>query len=847
MWKKKEILSLDVEANEFGSFSGEFKIPEDCLKCQYELRTDLSKTSIKVEDYKIPKFEVKFLPSDQKYQCNDTLQIKGQAISFSNYPIDGAKVSYKVKTDNLILQSNEIITDKNGIFSFLILISDQHRYDINCTITDKNGESHKLNKVIYNKKKKMVITSNIEDFISKDDNAYEFNINIKNYSKININKKATIEVVKLKQKNKANLENISGYQSSSFVELNYCNINENIKEIKGNFIDGNIILHDSLNLKKDQLYIFRNVNNWKSGLYKININSANDDTTNTIFSQYFIVFSPRSKEMPIKSDFIAKLLKKEKNGKNIQVNTDDYIKETSDNGYFPGDSIKFILGSSNKPGYFYYEVVNREKAIKGEWVELNNETKQISIPVKENYRGNFQINIISIYDNQPYEKMIKIKVPWDNKKVQISKEVFRSKLYPGTDEKWKVKIKGYNNNLIAGEMVAVLYDATMDKLSKKYSQNSYFYNTLYNDEWFRNFHPNSFINSWGYNYRFHNNKYYRFANEYMDENNRLWKFEMDEDLIEMCYLIAEDDGSSKNEVILTEDNKFVKHKNTKNSNLSLKLQKGSIPIRKDFRETAFFYPHLYSNDSGEVEIEFTVPDALTRWKFKAFAHTKDLKYGTLVDEVITQKELMVVPNPPRFLREDDSITFTSKIINLSGNNSKGKVTLELIDPITDEIINKKFNLINNERDFKIIDSKSALISWNLSIPKNITGVIYRIKAVTENYSDGEEKFIPILPNRTLITETLPMFLNKNEEKSFSFEKLKNSVESNTLKHHKLTFEFNTNPLWLVLQSLPYLIEYPYECNEQLFSRYYANSIVLNILNSNQKIKKIFNEWVKIQT
>ncbi|MBU1719002.1 MAG: hypothetical protein KKA07_07980, partial [Bacteroidetes bacterium] len=241
----------------------------------------------------------------------------------------------------------------------------------------------------------------------------------------------------------------------------------------------------------------------------------------------------------------------------------------------------------------------------------------------------------------------------------------------------------------------------------------------------------------------------------------------------------------------------------------------------------------------------TMPEALTRWKFMALAHTKDLKTGTCTKEVITQKDLMVFPNAPRFFREGDKIRFQTKISNLCEKDLEGQASLMLFDALTNKPIDELLGNKDNVLDFTAKAGQSTSLSWNLSIPDNVQAVTYKVVAKAGNFSDGEETAVPVLTNRMLVTESMPLPIRGNTTKTFKLEKLVNSGSSKTLKHNRLTLEFTSNPAWYAIQALPYLMEYPYECSEQTFSRFYANSIAAHIANSSPRIKQVFDSWKNV--
>jgi uncharacterized protein YfaS (alpha-2-macroglobulin family) len=273
------------------------------------------------------------------------------------------------------------------------------------------------------------------------------------------------------------------------------------------------------------------------------------------------------------------------------------------------------------------------------------------------------------------------------------------------------------------------------------------------------------------------------------------------------------------------------------------LDQSQIQIRKNFNETAFFFPELKTDKDGNIEFSFTMPEALTQWKLMTLAHTKDLASGYAEKTIITQKDLMVQPNPPRFLREGDSIQFTAKIVNVSDKELSGHSEFHLLNASTLNPVDGWFKNNIPSQSFTVKAGQSTLVTFNIAVPANFNdAVVYRIVAKAGDISDGEEAAIPVVTNRMLVNETLPLPMKGDGTEDFKFDKLLNSKSSNTLTSYGLTVEYTTNPAWYAIQALPYLMEYPYECAEQTFNRYYANAIATKIVNSSPKIKAIFEKW-----
>ena len=268
-----------------------------------------------------------------------------------------------------------------------------------------------------------------------------------------------------------------------------------------------------------------------------------------------------------------------------------------------------------------------------------------------------------------------------------------------------------------------------------------------------------------------------------------------------------------------------------------------VKARKNLSETAFFFPNLKTDPKGKVSLNFTSPEALTAWKLRLLAHNKEAVTGYLEKSVITQKELMVTPNFPRFFREKDTIVITTKIANVTKEAKTGIALLQFFDATNMQPIDSKMLNTKNIKNFTIGAFGNTTASWTIAIPEGLQGVQYKILAKAGNFSDGEENILPVLTNNMLVTESIPIWVRENSKKEYTFENLKNN-NSTTLKNHLFTLEYTSNPAWTAIQSLPYLMEYEHECAEQTFARFYANALASEIINSNPKIASLFETWRK---
>lgn len=259
-------------------------------------------------------------------------------------------------------------------------------------------------------------------------------------------------------------------------------------------------------------------------------------------------------------------------------------------------------------------------------------------------------------------------------------------------------------------------------------------------------------------------------------------------------------------------------------------------------ESAFFFPHVVSDAEGVVKLVFTMPEALTTWKFLGFAHDKDLRSGLLQDKVITAKDLMIQPNSPRFVREGDLLEFTVKVSNQSDQPQQGTVRLTFADARTSKSVDHALGIDTTDQVFDVPAKESRTFAWKMQVPDGIGAMTYKAVGTTDRLSDGEEGYLPSLSRRVLVTESLPLPIRGIQTKTFDFVKLRESANSQTIQSQSLTVQMVSQPAWYAVMALPYLMEYPYECAEQQFNRLYANSLARHIANSDPKIRHIFDQW-----
>ena len=868
----QKVSELTFTTNEFGTFSGTFTAPNSVLNGQMLIANNNGGIYFSVEEYKRPKFEVAFEQIKGSYRLNETITVKGIAKAYAESNIDDAQVKYRVfrstyypyrwfwydyfpSSNEVEITNGTIKTDANGEFIINFIAKPelnvnkkyypQFNYTVFADVTDINGETHSTQTNISVSYKSLFANIEIPAMIDKINTKQEFKISTTNQSGQKEPAKGIITIYKLKEPDRIfrkrlwNRPDLFVMTKEEFYKTFPNDIYNNEENIV-NWQKEKKIIEFEFNTEKDSLLKLNDINKYEFGQYLVELNTKDKYGEDVEFKAYFNVFSSTEKQMA--------------------SNKIDWFSIIKNKGE-PGEKASFFIGSKAKDVKVLFEIELKNKIIKKEWIDLNDEQKIVEVPIVEDCRGNFAIHLCFIKNNRYYIHTENIKVPYTNKELTFSYESFRNKLLPGQKEEWKLKIKSNTGEKIAAEMLASMYDASLDAF-KPNNWNFNIYNLNFsslswntrNSFFNRNFNISS--DKWNIISDFHYRDY-DYLNWFgLDVSSRVgygvgsgklsslrsYSFSK----MSMKSPAKQDDQSE--EILESNSKEYVISDSTKENKkkTSVPSAKGSdlsiIPIRKNFNETAFFYPFLQTNENGDIIISFTAPESLTKWKFMGLAHTKDLKYGLTENTVVTQKDLMIIPNAPRFLREGDKISFTAKVSNITNADMSGAAQLLLFDALTMKPIDSLFRNNNKIKTFEAKKGQSAAISWDLSIPYEIQAVTYRVVATAGDFSDGEENVLPILTNRMLVTESMPLPIKGNQTKEFSFTNLLNSKSSSTLQNHKLTLEFTSNPAWYAIQSLPYLMEYPYECSEQLFSRFYANSIASYIANSNPKIKAVFDSW-----
>jgi len=875
----EELQTLKLTTNEFGSVNGSFTLPKNKLNGNFNIEVDNDDdnsgyhisgyTDFNVEEYKRPKFEVTFDLIKDEYKYGQTIELKGKAMMFSGIPLSNSTVNYEIKKQNIRWRyfwwyprgndnENSILgdvkTNEKGEFTIKIELKKDEtlegiqidNYAINASVTDINGETQSANTNIKVASVSHYITVN-EIGNTFSDEAVKLNVDTKNYNDQVLKKSYNVKLEKLEEPKQIFRENFA----SVVQDLSKLSKEEFVQKFPHDRFDKN---DDLKNWKVEKQLINRvenpttdnqqpatklDLGKLNAGTYKVSLyNIEGKDTIKT--EQFFKVWDKKSLGQN-QNPFL------------------EVIKPTQD--FKRGEKAKVFIYSAipdalvnifiqNGKG----ETVTEIKSFKNGILEY-----ETTIPKDESIsRMNLQFQLVAFNDVKTESVDLKIADSKDDLKIETV--TFRDKLQPGQKEKWTIKISGTDKEKINAEVLANMYDKSLDQ----FASNSWNWQGFYSQFFQSSYDLNEGLSQENYNKKFKYLKDYNISNPQFNwfdgsiygagttirirglASNKVYAESRMMDMalpapVKMAKVETppppvqkqmENSPQSPNEI-----------KDKKEDNLD------KIPVRQNLNETAYFYPNLLTDKDGNVSFEFTSPEALTQWKVMFLAHTKDARSAILEKSVVTQKEFSITPNYPRFLREGDELNLQSKLSSLVNQKLNGVAQLQILDAFTNEDISEKFGIsqltavpgYNKEQSFSLAENGNTSTTWKLKVPNNVSSIIIKIVAKAGNFSDGEQKAIAVLPNRMLVTDALPIFVKEGQTKTFTLENLKNS-NSKTLTNVSNTLELTTNPIWEIMFALPSLKDDINNSADVIFNKWFADVLASEIFKANPKMKTVFDEY-----
>jgi uncharacterized protein YfaS (alpha-2-macroglobulin family) len=860
----QEIQKAAFTANAFGSFSGTFRTPQDRLTGSMSLtsKTPAGSCQISVEEYKRPKFSVKLNLPDKGFRLDEVVSVPGEAMAYTGAPIDGAKVAYRVVREvrmpywwyyfargGASYDAQEIahgtgITDGSGRFTIAFTAKPDTRvkkseeptfvYTLFADVTDSAGETRSDSKSIRLGYTAMEASLFAEQW-QVTGTPVALTVRTSTLDGAPQKAQGSVEVFRQRQPDspvRPGLQQRAGASDGSekqgepdFSSINSWPDDRSVaKSAFATAADGTCTLSFPL----------------EAGPYRARLTSRDAFGNKVSAVLQFLVCDRTSRTCAIRlpSCYTVK-------SSTVEV----------------GETFEALWGTGYQKGQAFVEVFRENIPIKRFWTDAAATQSFIRLPMEERYRGGLTVQVTFVKACKMYTHRTDIVVPWSTKEFQVSLETFRSKLLPGQHETWTLKVRGPGAQRKAAELVATLYDESLDAfLPHRWSSliNYFFHNYTSLNQRFTNqdeiFY--AFFSDWNHYSGVPDRTYVGFTDEidadlsgygYLKdkasmENQRRGPGDVSGGAPEAAPVLQKSmngpEGHGGSETKRDRMEEPAKQPATGEPRAS----KPEAAVRKNLNETAFFLPHLVTGKDGTVKIQFVIPEALTRWHFMAMAHGNSMESGLVEGHTVTQKDLMVQPNPPRFLRQGDALEFTVKVANMVKKDIKGRVRLSFFAPDTGASLDTALDNRTLEQELSIPPGASKSFSWKIKAPEGIQMAGYRATASAGNQQDGEEGAIPIISRMILVSESMPLWIRGPGEKRFVFEKLRKSGDSRSLVNQGFTLQMASNPAWYAVQALPYLIEFPHECSEQVFNRLYANALARHIANSDPKIKKIFRNW-----
>lgn len=862
----QEVSSQNFTTNEFGSYHGSFMLPKGKLNGTFYLRTDANSgyKDIRVEEYKRPKFEVTFDPVKDEYKYGQTIELKGKAMMFSGVALSNTTVNYEIKKHNIRWRyfwwypqdndnENSILgeakTNEKGEFVIRLDLKKDEKlegiqidnYEINASVTDINGETQSGNTQLK--------VASVSHYIQADDIKNTFTdenvklkVQTKNYNEQDLKKSYQVKLSRLaapdrifRSNFKTEVQNLPTYSKSEFVAKFPHDLFDKNDEIK-NWKTEKVVVE-----RQQQPSIELELGKLEAGDYQLELfNMEGKDTIKS--SQYFSVWDKNGLK-PIQKTFLAVIAPKEEvsRGEKAKMFLYSAIPDALVNVYVQDGLGKTVTEAYQlKKGMLEYTV---------------------DVPKDKNVSQlNVQFQIVAFNDINTESVTLKIKDT--EQPLKIETVTFRDKLEPNSKEKWSVKVTGNEKEKINAEVLANMYDMSLDQ----FAVNNYSWNRLYV--------PFNIVSSYALRSFLTQKSYQKriqyFNGNYVNVPNFNW---FDGDLYYISTItetgIASQEGvkspaysappapmaRAKRSAVAGEvaemrvaNNAAVQNEEAIAADAvgaagqaQQKEDLEKVPVRQNLNETAFFYPDLKTDAEGNVNFEFTSPEALTKWKLMFLAHTKDARAATLEKQVVTQKEFSVTPNYPRFLREGDELNLQSKLSNLTDKKMNGSAELRILDAFTNEDISSKFGLNSATQNFNLNENGNGALTWKLKVPNNVSSIILKVVAKAGAFSDGEQQAVAVLPNRMLVTDAIPVFVKEGETKTFVLDNLKNNT-STTASNVSNTLELTTNPIWEIMFALPSLKNDQNSSADVVFNKWFADVVASEVFKANPKMKTVFEEY-----
>ena len=884
----KEVGRQQLKANDYGSFSGSFTAPRQGLAGRMTISVQgapQGATSVNVEEYKRPKFQVSLEAPKVPGKLGEKVRMEGKATAYTGAAIGDAKLRYRVVREvryplwwgwryywrpvpqqgGQEIIHGTAVTQADGTFAVEFIakpdlsVSEKDEptfnYSVHVDITDTTGETRTAQRGMNVGYTALTASMTADEWLTVDKDV-EVKISTQTLDGEGQAAEGTLKIYRLKQPDQVVRAPLAEQRP------------------RGRRGPRRPVPKVDAQPEPD----LSNPNSWELGEVAAE-RAVTTDGAGKLAVSFKLEAGAFRALLETKDRFGKKVTAElplqvlKLDGKPLSVKIPNLVaapKWTLE----PGEQFVALWGSGYEQARAFIEIEHRNKMIQAFWTEPGLSQMQVKQAVTEAQRGGFTLHVTMVRENRAYLTSRRVEVPWTNKNLTLKWEHFVSKLDPAQKETWTAVITGPDAKKAVAEVVAALYDQSLDAylphqwqqvfsvFRQDYSQlNAQFENVLKPLQ--------QTIGGWAQDIKDTTATYRRFPDfvtpYYFGDDNGITNYSREARFGAMggapggirtrglATLSVASDAMPAPMAATTLAAEAPMEPAKAKAPASPppppqapagapEVDLSKVSARTNLNETAFFFPQLLAREDGSVALEFTMPEALTTWRFIGFAHDRDLRSGYLEDKVVTSKDIMVEPNAPRFLREGDALAFTVKVSNQSPAHQVGAVKLTLGNARTGQSVDADLGNKDLELKFDLPAGESRSFAWKLTVPDGAEPLSYKAVGSTGKLSDGEEGLLPVLSRRTLVTESLPLPIRGAQTKNFDFQRLLDSGKSDSLKSQSLTVQMVSNPSWYAVMALPYLMEFPHECSEQTFNRLYANALAKHIAASDPKIRRVFDQW-----
>ena len=860
-----------MRTNAFGAAAGQIKLPSNGFLGLYTLRfyynnKFVESHYINVEEYKRPTFEASIDQPDGTYKVGSAVTVSGTATAYAGYAVQGAKVEYRIvrkasfpfryhgwwlrpRPDNQEkeIANGECITDEEGRFTIrFTAIGDPkldpstplYRYAIKATVSDISGETHDVSATVPVSERSLLFQVDLPECIQTFLGQPSIGVRTTNLAGEPQSSDVRYEVVRLKQPDRYRIAApfVCNHTETQFDNL-FPQYDFHQQQQPHLWPETVVVANGKITTSEQSVLSIPKLSSLKSGSYKLKL-STTDAFGEMVEEEFCFYIAQTDKDFPYYSP--------------LQIETENETVTT-------GDTLTFVIGSHLENQPVLIRIQNNGNVLEQKWIKIDKGTYRYSRVIRDGEKGTYTCEAYTQWNNHSFHRKCRTKIVDRRRDIHFEFVTFRDKTEPGKRETVKIRLKdGTGTPLSNAELLCTLYDASLDV----FKTNSFDKNLFTDKETAANFLKYLFGKYFCYGdftkrgitshsmtlptWATQAKARYYFGTWFHDAEVPLFRSNARKAAPGRTVtgvLGARSDGAQTmisgmvlNEITENNDDapplRFMETGETGDGNeTGDENEDPVIPLRSNFNETAFFYPFLTVKD-GVAEFEYTVPESLTKWKMLGAAHTTQRQYGTFEKFVVTQKPLMVSPNLLRFVYAGDQWEFAAKIINTSGERLDGEVDIQFRDAKDGSVI------LADKREIRLDSGATELIQEFVLIPEGFVGVTYVVTVEASGggntYSDGETGDIPVLSRKQIVTEALPLFITKKGSRTFSLQNL--PAANNNIISCKL--QFTPDARWNAILALPYLMEYPYDCNEQLFSKLYANTVAAHIVGQNPNFQSL---------